>query len=485
MTLSSIEVEILKKIKPTDEDRAKANAIFNIVKNKIIEGLKASNEKFEVLLEGSIAKDTWLRTSPEMDVFIVFENELDKKDFESIVNKLASILNEYEPAKQYAEHPYLTIKVDEYNVDIVPAIKYEKGKRTKTAVDRTPLHTLFILENTTPELRDEIRVAKKFARSIGVYGAETKIEGFSGYLIELLTIKYGGFRELLNKASEWRIPIKISFSSSESIKRLLSKYENCPMIVEDPTDSERNVAAAVSKRKIFEFSSASKLYLKKPTLYFFEEDNDEKVISTINFESLEPYYKNVVIIEFEIRKEISKDVIWGELKRMSKNAFNILKNEGFDVVKCEPWSDEKKEAYIACLLTSIFLPSKNVSIGPPMFFKEHFFAFINEHILRPVEGPWIGDDGRLWSLNERKFLNALQLLLERKKEIAISDFADSLVDMYILSWRTEKLSGKRGVWLKTFIMNKPKWIMPYYLSIFEEKISSLKSSKYSDTIKGA
>ena len=41
------------------------------------------------------------------------------------------------------------------------------------------------------------RFFKEFLKAIGAYGANSAIGGFSGYLVEILCIKYGGFLNLV------------------------------------------------------------------------------------------------------------------------------------------------------------------------------------------------------------------------------------------------------------------------------------------------
>ncbi|MBS7613865.1 hypothetical protein KEJ48_06465, partial [Candidatus Bathyarchaeota archaeon] len=42
----------------------------------------------------------------------------------------------------------------------------------------------------------------KFAKGIGVYGADIKTGGFSGYLCELLIVSYGDFIKTVESASK-------------------------------------------------------------------------------------------------------------------------------------------------------------------------------------------------------------------------------------------------------------------------------------------
>jgi tRNA adenylyltransferase (EC 2.7.7.25) len=54
-----------------------------------------------------------------------------------------------------------------------------------------------VISNLHREQKDEVRLLKKFMKGIGVYGAEIKVKGFSGYVAELLVYFYDSFRNVL------------------------------------------------------------------------------------------------------------------------------------------------------------------------------------------------------------------------------------------------------------------------------------------------
>ena len=41
-------------------------------------------------------------------------------------------------------------------------------------------------------------------KGVGVYGAEIRVGGFSGYLCELLTLSFGSFTDILKAVSDWK-----------------------------------------------------------------------------------------------------------------------------------------------------------------------------------------------------------------------------------------------------------------------------------------
>ena len=87
---------------------------------------------------------------------------------------------------------------------LYPCYKIEDASQKLSAVDRTPLHTKYVKENLKENQKSDVRLFKQFLRGISCYGAEAEIEGFSGYLCEILVIKYKNFKGLIENASKWK-----------------------------------------------------------------------------------------------------------------------------------------------------------------------------------------------------------------------------------------------------------------------------------------
>ena len=147
-------------------------------------------------VEGSVAKDTWLSENPDIDIFMRLPTSIPRKNLGEVGLKIAKKAAEgYVQLERFAEHPYLEIVVEGYHADIVPCYDAKPGE-WQSATDRTPYHTDYI--NRTSQLkalRGEVRLLKAFMQGIGVYGAEIKVGGFSGYLCELLIMNYGSFNQ--------------------------------------------------------------------------------------------------------------------------------------------------------------------------------------------------------------------------------------------------------------------------------------------------
>ena len=201
--LDSLTKRILEKITPKKEDYAKVEALTKELEHKITLACQQEGINAVVRVEGSVAKDTWLSDSLDIDIFMRLPTSIPRKNLGDVGLKIAK--KAADGAKQierFAEHPYLEIFVDGHRVDIVPCYDAKPGE-WQSATDRTPYHTDYIKSRLSTEMHGEVRLLKKFMAGIDVYGAEIKVGGFSGYLCELLIMKYGSFAETIRAFAQY------------------------------------------------------------------------------------------------------------------------------------------------------------------------------------------------------------------------------------------------------------------------------------------
>src|SRR5215216_4347475 len=105
-------------------------------------------------------------------------------------------VDSYVAKLRYSDHPYVEVFVKKVRVNVVPCYDVEQSK-WQSAADRSPFHTRYISSNFDDEKRRQARLLKKFLKSVGIYGAEISTEGFSGYVSEVLVLKYSSFENLL------------------------------------------------------------------------------------------------------------------------------------------------------------------------------------------------------------------------------------------------------------------------------------------------
>ena len=211
MNSNKIEKQVLERVTPSSYDRKKLEKIIQEIKEKLEQEISDRELPVSIELVGSTAKDTYLKDNLDIDFFLSFPTKFPKDD---IAKNALSIGRKFlkDTEESYAEHPYLRGYYKDYHVEIVPCYKIEKASQKLSAVDRTPLHTKYIKENLPDSQKPEVRLFKQFLRGIGCYGAEAEIEGFSGYLCEILILKHASFRKLIESAQNWKTGEKLTLS---------------------------------------------------------------------------------------------------------------------------------------------------------------------------------------------------------------------------------------------------------------------------------
>ncbi len=252
-------MKVLDKIKPTKEETKKIKELTT----EILKKIKIKDCKLE--LGGSIAKQTFLRGDHDIDIYAIF-------DFKKYHNKKISNILEKALKKHYkisvlkGSRNYFQIKKDNYILEIVPILRINKASEALNITDISPLHTKYVKKFKN---KDEILLTKAFFKAQKCYGAESHIKGFSGYVIEILTIHYKTFNNLIKNIAKWKSRTLIG--NKELIQALNKSKKTSPLILIDPTDPKRNAAAALGKEKYKLIIKKAKQYLKNPSELFFEK----------------------------------------------------------------------------------------------------------------------------------------------------------------------------------------------------------------------
>src|SRR6058998_794278 len=256
----TVEEQVLARIRPSPEEEARIENVVRELLERLRATLKSKGWDAKPFLAGSVAKGTHL-TGTEIDVFVAFPPDLPRADLEERGLALGTILEK--GTHRYAEHPYTRGWYGGFEVEIVPCYRITDATQRMSAVDRTPLHVDYVLGRVKEGQTNEVRLLKAWAEGIGVYGAEAKVLGFSGYLCELLILKYASFRGVLDSSLSWRPGTVIVLEGPPA--RTFPE----PLIVVDPVDPNRNVASAVGIEQLATFVHAAREYLAAPSERFF------------------------------------------------------------------------------------------------------------------------------------------------------------------------------------------------------------------------
>jgi len=198
----TLESEILKEIKPTVAQNKKVEALIEELSEMVIDESRQLDLHIEPMLVGSVAKSTHLK-DPDIDLFLMFPestplDELKTKGLEIGKRILGG-------REHYAQHPYVRGMYKGFQVDLVPCFRIRDTRSKMSAVDRTPFHTEFIKKHIKKGEGDQVRLLKRFMKGIECYGAEAKVQGFSGYLCELIVMLFVSFQNVLEDETAWTV----------------------------------------------------------------------------------------------------------------------------------------------------------------------------------------------------------------------------------------------------------------------------------------
>jgi tRNA nucleotidyltransferase (CCA-adding enzyme) len=414
-TFEEVSTTVLNRITPTQEEREKVLSIAEKLVEKVKKTAKKARVEAEVRVEGSVAKDTWLREEPDIDIFIRVPIIMSRENFRKVSLKIAKEATEgFKQVERFAEHPYLEAFVNSTRVNIVPCYGVKKGE-WMSATDRTPFHTDYVKPKLNEQLRSGIRLLKQFMRGINVYGAEIKIGGFSGYLCELLVLNYGSFANVLKAAADIKSSWLIDYASYyEGREDELQKIFSQPLIVIDPVDKGRNVASALRKERLFEFVVAGREFLKKPHLKFFYPP-ETKALGTQQILK-EIKKRKLIFIKFDCIEAVS-DVLWGQLYKTKEALRRLLEGNDFHVIRDTSWSNEQDLNMLIFELQNDKLPLIKKHLGPPIRKRAECENFLQKHVnsTSTLSGPYL--ESERWVVEiKRKYVDAKTLFNEILKE---------------------------------------------------------------------
>ncbi len=383
--LRKVADAVLKEVKPTAAEAreltVKINAVMGRLK-KVVPG------NVEIMVAGSAARGTNLRGNSDIDIFLLFNNPVPKSRMESVAIDVAKKMVKGKKNEsyivRYAEHPYARLFLDGVGlrVDLVPAYKIESVKDKLTSVDRTQLHNEFVKSALSQRQQDDVRILKALLRFHGIYGAEAKVEGFSGYLCELLTYSYGSFSKLLLGMANAKPPVVINLSDGQHDPAKLVKVFGKKLIVIDPTDEDRNVAANVSDESFARFALLCRVLLLWPTEKNFRgvgysDTNSKGKLSEIS----KKLGVGLYAVSFQ-SDDISDEVIWQQLKRMMVSASVAMSKLGF-----APLISLQEVDGTAAVMGFMINESKKrykVVVGPSALMRDASAAFMEAHASKSV-----------------------------------------------------------------------------------------------------
>jgi tRNA nucleotidyltransferase (CCA-adding enzyme) len=432
--LSTVISRVMSHCEPSNSEETRIAKVAQEAKADVERYVAKLNDVVEVAFGGSYAKGTWLPHHADIDIFVKIKPSVGIEKFEEIGIEIGTnALKKYGPKLRYSDHPYVEVFVKKVRVNVVPCYDVKQGN-WQSAADRSPFHTQHISRHFNNEKKRQARLLKKFFKSVGIYGAEISTEGFSGYVSEVLILRYSSFENvLLSAANDWQERQIIAHCDYDPD---FVKSFNSPLIIIDPVDSRRNLGAAISPESVAKFMLAARAFLEKPSVEFFEENGKNYRYSTRKCEAV--LLPNVVVVEFSHEKK-SPDIIWGQLKRTLNAVSKQLELAHFRVLRSSCVTDERSSAALALLLESITLPAHTKKKGPEVFRRKDTASFLSNRKSKPL-AVWVDKEMRIAMLVERKATDARKfvksLLLNHGGNSGISiDLIGGKLQIYVASDR--------------------------------------------------
>ena len=342
-----------------------------------------------VLVGGSYAKGTWLPGHVDLDIFVRLDPSVSDEDFERIGLEIGRTTTRgYPTGKKFAQHPYTEATVGGVRINIVPCFAVEKGE-WRSAADRSPFHVTLV-KNLSERSREQVRILKLFMNAVGVYGAEIERRGFSGYVAEVLIMKFETFERVLRWFADEAAP-----------------REGRPFTLPDPVDGARDLGIAVSGESLGRMVLASRGFLRHPGLAFFRSMPGRA----------RPSMKESVFAVVFAHKKMSEDTLWGELRRTAHHVVRHVEVSGFAVARSMSASNNADASAILLIPEIAELPQDEQRIGPTVDRRKDVEAFVTSNA-KDARLVWLDDDARVRILKPRRHTMLLDLQedLARGKE---------------------------------------------------------------------
>ncbi|MBW2966166.1 CCA tRNA nucleotidyltransferase [Candidatus Woesearchaeota archaeon] len=407
---------VLKGIKPSKEEEREVKKKVDAFLKRINKGLR--NAKAE--LGGSGAKETWLSKAHDADIFVAFNYNKYKDKSEQLSDILEKHLKRIigKVSRLHGSRDYFQIKEKGFTFEVVPILKIKDAKDAKNITDVSPLHAAWVKKHK--RFADEIRLTKQFCKAQGVYGAESYIKGFSGYICEILTVYYKGFMNLIKNGTKWKEKVFIDVeryyrNKKEILDKLNLAKVYSPLIIIDPVQKDRNAAAALNEEKYEQFICSCKEFLKRPTEEFFE-------IKEVSVDELKQRAGKDKLILLDVAALSGKEDVVGSklLKAVEFIEKELIKKEFKVYEKGWKW-DKNKKALFWSIVDKKLLSEYVEKQGPPVRLKEYV-----ENFKKQYKGKTFVKKGKIFAKVKREFRDSSELVKELIKDKYVKEKVKSI-----------------------------------------------------------
>lgn len=392
-----LERRVLDRLTPTAQEHEEVARDVADLLAAADRALVAARLPGRATMQGSIAKGTWLAGGGDLDLFLLLDPAVPAEKLEGAALAVGAKILE-SAQKRYAQHPYLVGTFRGRSVDLVPAYAVPSAAAKMSAVDRTPFHTAWVTGRLDDAARAQVRLAKRWLKGVGVYGAQTAVGGFSGYLVEVLVAHFGSFAKVLDWLAAEAKPRRIVSPSLQGADRLDQvKDEVSPLVVVDPVDPARNCSAAVTAETLALACEAARAYLAQPEEgFFFPAPPHGVPASTLHAHQQKAGESWQALL---LRPRTDRlDIVFPQFQKAARAIAAHLESEGFPLARLRTHADEARPAVLLEWVTqAVELPERRTHKGPPATVPANAARFAAKYANHPdALGPiTTGADGRV------------------------------------------------------------------------------------------
>lgn len=353
-------------------------------------------------LGGSTAKRTYLAGDHDIDIFVRFDPGRNASD--EISGRLREALeSEFDEVEViHGSRDYFSLDLGDFEFEVIPVLRIGSWEQAQNVTDMSPLHVEYVQKHVAgnPDLADHIRLLKQFCKAARVYGAESYIGGFSGYMVELLVLNYGSFRGVLEAASDWAEKEVIDPENHHEapLKTLDKSKTRSPLVLVDPVQRDRNAAAALTRETYDRFREQSRLYLRAEDKEGFFE------VGRLDPSRFCERFAHARVFRIDLHPSEGKhDVLGAKCLKAFEYIVREVELCGFAVIE-RAWEFDGDAALCLLAVEDEVLPETRVLIGPPLEMEEHAAQFREEH------ADVYEEEGRLYAREPRQYREPLPLL---------------------------------------------------------------------------
>lgn len=400
----------LRRVKPSPEQAQRIRDDGEALVAHVGEIARGLGYDARPMLVGSVAKDTYLRDGVDHDVFVLFSPDTSREKLEEAGLRIGHLALE-DAVEKFAEHPYVHGRWRTAEADVVPAYRLDDPSQRMTAVDRTPFHTRYVLGRMSREQRDDTRLLKAFLKGVGAYGADARTRGLSGYLTELLVLKYGTFEGVVRAMARFRPGTFLTVEVVEDPARFRD-----PLVLLDPVDARRNAASAVAEETLALAAEACRAYLARPGLSFFFPRPILPLPPDALRAQVRRHRGEFLLLAFP-RPDALEDHLHDQVRKAARQTVELLERHDFEPrrVTTELAPDRVR---LLVEVQRLKLSEGAVHVGPPVTEPVHATRFREAWTSNPEAlSEVFEEDGRLKVKRRRPFPRADDLVRAKLREL--------------------------------------------------------------------